>query len=135
MPISLTNATASLLKGIAPDDHSPIYVTVNGTLLSSGNATGTPQTSLPTTGWFPINDISDSNIREENHGGYSDERLTFAGSLLHTGANTINFSFRQAGGSGFTHHFIYDYIRLELTGFVPPAPANVTAYAGNNSAL
>lgn len=128
-------ATASLLMGIASDDNSPIYVTVNGTLLSGGNATGTPQTSLPTTGWFPINDISDSNIREENHGGYSDERLTFAGSLLHSGNNTINFSFRQAGGSGFTHHFMYDYLRLELTGYVPPAPASVVAYAGNNAVL
>ena len=129
------SATASVLMGIASDDNSPIYVTVNGTLLSSGNCTGTPQTALPTTGWFPINDISDSNIREENHGGYSDERLTFAGSLLRAGANTINFGFRQAGGSGFTHHFMYDYIRLELTGYVPPAPASVTAYAGNNSVL
>ncbi len=130
-----TSATASILMGIASDDDSPIYVTVNGTLLSGGNATGTPQTSLPTTGWFPINDISDTNIREENHGGYSDERLTFSGSLLHTGNNTINFSFRQAGGSGFTHHFMYDYIRLELTGYVPPAPGSVTAYAGNNCNL
>jgi rhamnogalacturonan endolyase len=130
-----SGATASLLLGIASDDNSPIYVTVNGTLLSGGNTAGTPQTALPTTGWFPINDISDANIREENHGGYSDERLTFAGSLLHAGNNTINFSFRQAGGSGFTHHFMYDYIRLELTGYVPPAPASVTAYAGNNSVL
>ena len=131
----VSGATASLMMGIASDDNSPIYVTVNGTLLSGGNATGTPQTSLPTTGWFPINDISDSNIREENHGGYSDERLTFAGSLLHAGNNTINFSFRQAGGSGFTHHFMYDYIRLEMTGYVPPAPASVSAYPGSNSVL
>jgi rhamnogalacturonan endolyase len=130
-----SGATASVLMGVASDDNSPIYVTVNGTLLSGGNATGTPQTSLPTTGWFPINDISDSNIREENHGGYSDERLTFAGSLLHAGTNTINFSFRQAGGSGFTHHFMYDYVRLELTGYVPPAPSGVTTYAGNSSVL
>jgi len=130
-----SGATASVLMGIASDDDSPIYVTVNGTLLSGGNATGTPQTSLPTSGWFPNNDISDSNIREENHGGYSDERLTFAGSLLQAGNNTINFSFRQAGGSGFSHHFMYDYVRLELTGYVPPAPAGVTAYAGNNAVL
>jgi fibronectin type 3 domain-containing protein/regulation of enolase protein 1 (concanavalin A-like superfamily) len=130
-----TSATASILMGIASDDDSPLYVTVNGTLLSSSNATGTPQTSLPTTGWFPNNDISDSNIREENHGGYSDERLTFSGSLLQAGTNTINFSFRQAGGSGFTHHFMYDYIRLELTGYVPPAPTGVAAYSGNNSVL
>jgi rhamnogalacturonan endolyase len=130
-----TNATASLLMGIASDDNSPIYVTVNGTLLSSGNCTGTPVTSPPTSGWFPNQNISDSNIREENRGGYSDERLTFAGNLLKTGNNTINFSFRQAGGSGFTHHFMYDYIRLELTGYVPPSPTSVTAYAGNNSVL
>jgi rhamnogalacturonan endolyase len=128
-------ATASVLLGIASDDDSPIYVTVNGTLLSGGNATGTPQASLPTSGWFPNNDISDSNIREENHGGYSDERLTFAGSLLHAGNNTINFSFRQAGGPGFSHHFMYDYVRLELTDYVPPAPVGVTAYAGNNAML
>ena len=128
-------ATASILMGIASDDDTPIYVTVNGTLLSGGNATGTPQASLPTSGWFPNNDISDSNIREENHGGYSDERLTFSASLLKVGNNTINFSFRQAGGSGFTHHFMYDYIRLELTGYVPPAPAAITANAGNDSAL
>ena len=128
-----SGAMASVLMGIASDDNTPIYVTVNGTLLSNGNATGTPNTSLPTTGWFPNNNISDSNIREENHGGYSDERLTFAGSLLHAGNNTINFSFRQAGASNFTHHFMYDYVRLELTGYVPPAPAGVTAYAANNA--
>lgn len=128
-------STAYLLLGIASDDNSPLLITVNGTLLSSGNATGTPQTSLPGSGWFPINDNSDTNVREENHAAYSDERLTFAGSLLHAGNNTINFSFRQAGGSGFTHHFIYDYIRLELTGYVPPAPASVTAYPGNNCNL
>ena len=127
--------TASLLMGIASDDNTPIYVTVNNTLLTGGNVTGAPVTSLPGSGWFPANNISDSNIREENHGGYSDERLTFSGGLLRAGANTINFSFRQAGGSGFTHHFIYDYLRLELTGYVPPAPTSVTAYAGNNSVL
>jgi rhamnogalacturonan endolyase len=130
-----SGATAAVLMGIASDDDSPIYVTVNGTLLSGGNATGTPTASLPTSGWFPNNDISDANIREENHGGYSDEWLTFAGNLLHAGNNTINFSFRQAGGSGFTHHFIYDYLRLELTGYVPPAPAGVMAWPGNNCNL
>jgi len=30
---------------------------------------------------------------------------------------------------------MYDYIRLELTGYVPPAPSSVTTYAGNNSVL
>jgi fibronectin type 3 domain-containing protein len=30
---------------------------------------------------------------------------------------------------------MYDYLRLELTGYVPPAPASIAAYAGNNCAL
>ena len=30
---------------------------------------------------------------------------------------------------------MYDYLRLELTGYVPPPPASVAAYAGNNCNL
>ena len=30
---------------------------------------------------------------------------------------------------------MYDYIRLELTGYVPPTPAGIAAYAGNNAVL
>ena len=30
---------------------------------------------------------------------------------------------------------MYDYIRLELTGYVPPPPTSVAAYAGNNCNL
>ena len=32
-------------------------------------------------------------------------------------------------------HAMYDYIRLELTGYVPPAPGSVIAYPGNNCNL
>jgi len=38
-------------------------------------------------------------------------------------------------GGYFANHVMYDYIRLELAGYVPPAPANVAAYAGNNCNL
>jgi autotransporter-associated beta strand protein len=38
-------------------------------------------------------------------------------------------------GGVITNHAMYDYIRLELTGYVPPAPSRVLAYAGNNSTL
>ncbi len=34
-----------------------------------------------------------------------------------------------------TAYLMLDYLRLELSGYVPPAPARVTAYAGNNRAL
>ena len=128
-------STASLLLGIASDDNGPLIVTVNGINLGSGVATGVPTTSLPTTGFFPSYSGSDANIREQNHAAYSDERLTFAGSLLHTGNNTINIAIRMAGGASFFNHAMYDYLRLEMTGYVPPAPASVTAYAGNNSVL
>ena len=42
---------------------------------------------------------------------------------------------RQIGGSYFADHAMYDYLRLELTGYVPPPPASVAAYAGNNCNL
>jgi autotransporter-associated beta strand protein len=38
-------------------------------------------------------------------------------------------------GGYFSNHSMYDYIRLELPGYVPPAPASVAAYAGNNCNL
>lgn len=34
-----------------------------------------------------------------------------------------------------TAFLMLDYLRLELTGYVPPAPSRVTAYAGNNRTL
>ena len=55
------------------------------------------------------------------------------GSLLTAGTNTITIS--MIGGNYFADHIMYDYLRLELTGYVPPPPAGVTAYAGNNSML
>jgi autotransporter-associated beta strand protein len=42
---------------------------------------------------------------------------------------------RQVGGTYFADHAMYDYLRLELTGYVPPAPASVAAYPGNNCNL
>ena len=61
--------------------------------------------------------------------------MTFPASLLHVGANTITISIRQIGGRYFADHVMYDYVRLELTGYVPPPPAGVAAYAGNNCNL
>jgi hypothetical protein len=72
-------------------------------------------------------------VREGNHGAFSDERISFPASLLVSGQNTINIQMRKVNSS--ESHVMYDYIRLELTGYVPPAPAAVTAYPGNHCNL
>jgi len=129
-------ATASLYLGLASDYYSAIIVSING--VNIGNAsgiTGAPNNSFPTTGYYPGYSASDTTIREGNQAAASDERINFPASLLHAGANTINIAIRQIGGSYFADHAMYDYIRLELTGYVPPPPSNVSAYAGNNCNL
>jgi len=69
------------------------------------------------------------------NGMFTDERLTFPANLLVQGSNTLTIALRQTGGSYFADHLMYDYIRLELTGYIPPPPALVNAYPGDNSAL
>jgi len=134
---SLTG-NASLYLGLASDYYAAMIITINGKNISTlSGLTGTPTTSIPSTGYYVGYGSSDGSIREGNNGAFSDERLTFAASALNTGttANTINIAFRQIGGSYFADHAMYDYIRLELAGYVPPAPSTVNAYAGNNSVL
>jgi len=129
---------ATLYLGIASDYYGACELYVNGTNLVSGNGgvTATPA-SLPGSGFIPAYTASDSSIREGCDGAFSDERITFPASLLHSGAtvNTIELGLRQIGGSYFADHFMYDYIRLELPGYIPPAPASATAYPGNGSVL
>jgi autotransporter-associated beta strand protein len=129
---------ASLYLGIASDYYAAIIITVNGHNLGSvSGLSATPNTSVPTTGYYSGYGSSDGSIREGVNGAFSDERLTFPASILFTGTanNVININFRQIGGSYFADHMMYDYIRMELAGYLPPAPSSVTAYAGNNSAL
>jgi autotransporter-associated beta strand protein len=134
-----SGSKASLYLALASDYEGAIIVTVNNTVLVSGSSITATPNSLPSTGYIPAYsgsaDESDATIRQGLHGCYSDERITFPGSMLKAGTNTINLSIRQVGGSYFSDHAMYDYLRLELTGYVPPAPASVTAYAGNNSTL
>jgi autotransporter-associated beta strand protein len=129
------SAVTSLYLGLASDYYGAVEVSVNGTNL--GNVSGVTATpnSLPASGFIPSYTLSDSSIREGCNGAFSDERITFPSSLLVTGSNNIGLSLRQVGGSYFADHFMYDYIRLEMTGYIPPAPANVSAYAGNNAVL
>jgi hypothetical protein len=128
-------AQASLYLSTASDYEAPVILTVNGNNLGSvSGVTGNPIAPV-STGYFPAynNDESDANIREGIHGVFSDNRVTFPGTLLKAGQNTINIGLRSR--AYFANHFIYDYVRLELTGYVPPAPAGVTAWPGNNCNL
>jgi autotransporter-associated beta strand protein len=134
-----TGGTASLYLGVASDYYGAVEVIVNGTNLDSENNSGVTANPnpLPTSGYIPPYTQSDTSIREGCNAAASDERINFPASLLHTGAtvNTITLSLRQIGGSYFADHFMYDYIRLELTGYLPPPPASVSAYSGDNSVL
>ena len=128
------NSTASLFITLAANDADAVILTVNGQNLGSASGVSAAPSSLPTTGYgSPAGD--DTSIREGNHGPVSDERVSFPGTLLVAGVNTINIALRQAGAASFFNHFMYDYVRLELTGYVPPPPASITAYAGNHAVL
>jgi rhamnogalacturonan endolyase len=129
---------ASIYLGLAADYDGAIIFTVNGTNLGNvSGLTATPNAAVPTSGYYVGYATADASIREGVNGAFSDERLTFPASVLHTGTspNIINIGIRQVGGSYFADHAMYDYIRLELAGYVPPAPASVIAYPGNNDAL
>jgi rhamnogalacturonan endolyase len=129
-------ATAALYIGLASDYSAAIIVTVNGQNLGSvQGVTGSPNNSIPTTGYYAGYGRSDTTIREGINAMASDERLTFPASLLHAGTNTITLGIRQTGGSYFADHAMYDYLRLELTGYVPPPPPSVVVYPGNRCNL
>jgi autotransporter-associated beta strand protein len=134
---SSTTGSASLYLGLASDYYGAVIVTINNTNLGSASGVTASPSSIPTSGFIPSYTASDSSIREGSNGAFSDERITFPASLLRTGTNinTISLGLRQIGGSYFADHFMYDYIRLEMTGYVPPPPGSVTAYAGNGSVL
>jgi rhamnogalacturonan endolyase len=131
-------ATASLYIAFAGAYSGPTIVSVNDSNLGSGNGnasgvTATPVTPLTSNGFNPAMSQSDVSVREGNHGAFSDERITFPASLLNAGQNTITINMRKVNSS--ESFIMYDYIRLELTGYVPPPPSGVTAYAGNNCNL
>jgi rhamnogalacturonan endolyase len=115
---SLYIATASSFQG-------PLIVQVNG-----NNIAGS-------VGYDPSYDNSgnqsDATIREGIHGLFADKRLAVSSGFLHQGQNTITINMRK--GAYFANHSMYDYVRLELPGYIPPPPASVTAYAGDNCNL
>ena len=124
---SAPSSNGSLYLALSSDFQSAIIINVNGTLITSSSGYSPAYSSSSSE--------SDSTIREGIHGMYSDNRISVPSSALRQGQNTITISIRQTGGSYFADHAMYDYIRLELPGYVPPAPAGVAAYAGNNCNL
>jgi autotransporter-associated beta strand protein len=135
-----SSQTASLYIGLASNYGDATIASINGNNLgSTSGVTATPNAEASTGYYSPYNQ-SDTTIREGNNGLFADERLTFPATLLRAGSNNITISLRQTGEGNstegyFADHLMYDYIRMELSGYVPPAPASVTAYAGNNAML
>ena len=119
------SGTAALYLALASDYQGPLIIKVNGSDIAGS------------VGYFPdyssSSDQSDATIREGIHGMYSDNRITFSASLLHSGQNTITINMRKS--DYFANHAMYDYVRLEVPNYIPPAPANVSAYASNNGNL
>ena len=111
-------AQASIYIALCSAYQGPLIVTANGSTVGS---------------YTPAWNGSDTTVREGLNADMSDQRLAFSGSLLHSGQNTITIKMNKGGY--FANHVMYDYIRLELTGYVPPPPANMVAYAGNNCNL
>ena len=128
-----TGAQASIYLGLASNYAGPTIVSVNGTNLGSASGVTSVPDANSVNGYFPQYGDCDSTIREGINGMFSDERLTFPGTLLKTGSNTITINMRKGGY--FADHIMYDYMRLEVPGYVPPPPSSVTAYAGNKSVL
>ena len=60
-------------------------------------------------------------------------RTNIPSGYFQAGLNTVTFTMRKSGY--LANHTMYDYVRLELPGYLPPAPASVRAFAGNNGNL
>lgn len=133
LPNAPTSGTSAFLYlGIASDETGPVIVKVNNTTLdsSSSGVTAAPDSISTSQGFFvPSAYENDAMIRMSSHGIFCDERLTFPTTLLKAGTNTITLNMRKGGY--FANSAMYDYVRLELPGYIPPAPAKLTTIAGS----
>ena len=122
---------ASIYLALAGNDGDKVIVSVNGTNLGdAAGVTGTPNAVLPAGFAPPYSDTS--SIHFSDHGPFCDERIAFPTELLHTGKNTITITMDSRKMVSF---LMVDYLRLELPGYVPPAPADAAAFAGNKRVL
>jgi rhamnogalacturonan endolyase len=117
------DAQASLYFAFAADFQGPIVVTVNNLNVTK-----------PANGFDPAyatnHHACDAMVRMSSQGVFCDYRLNFPANTLHAGTNEIDLGMRRGGY--FSNSVLYDYLRLELTGYVPPAPAGLTASRVNN---
>jgi fibronectin type 3 domain-containing protein len=122
---------ASLYLAMAGNDGKSILVTVNGTPVQEvPGAIGSP---LPLTadGFCPP--YSDtSSIHFSDHGPFGDQRITFPAAALKHGRNALTLTMNTRKMTAF---LMVDYLRLELQGYVPPAPPVVEALPGNGQIL
>jgi rhamnogalacturonan endolyase len=133
-PSVTTGVNASLYIGLTSEYQTPVVVKLNGTNLGTASgATSTPNGNS-TNGYNPPYS-DDTSIREGINSMFSDERITFPASLLKSGTNINTITINENAGSNAEGHIMYDYIRLELPGYVPPPPASVQAFDGNSSVL
>ncbi len=122
---------ASLYIALAGNDGDKVIVAINGANLgATAGVTGSPNVMQPEGFAPPYSDTS--SIHFTDHGPFCDERITFPAELLHAGKNTLSITMDSRKMVSF---LMVDYLRLELPGYVPPAPADVAAFAGNNRVL
>ncbi len=130
------SAKTALYAAIAGDNGGEVVFSVNGQDLDTASGvTVSPAGSLLSTGFSPPpygNYMDNSSIHMGVHGPFEDVRINFPSTLLHQGANTITIAMNKVG---YSYNVMLDYLRLELQGFVPPAPTSVTVYPGNNRNL
>jgi hypothetical protein len=127
------DAKASLYLACAGDESGGVIVSINGTNLGSAPGVTAAPNPMTEAGFDPPATYDDDSAEHySDHGPFFDQRINFPGSLLHAGANTL--SIQVAGKKGMPY-LMLDYLRLELTGYVPPAPASVSALAGNGRNL
>jgi autotransporter-associated beta strand protein len=109
-------AQASLYMGIAADYQGPVKVVVNGHTITSGTT--------------PPSGSDDTMIRLGIHGVFSDVRLSIPIGDLQAGQNEMDFTMTATGST--EKSVMYDYLRLELSSYIPPPPANLTATVNNS---
>jgi rhamnogalacturonan endolyase len=118
---------ASFYLACAGNDGKSVIITVNGTNLGDAPAVIAEPNPLTQQGFCPA--YSDtSSIHFSDHGPFCDERITFPASHLHAGRNALSITMDTRN---LTAYLMVDYLRLELSGYVPPPPVNVHATAGN----
>jgi rhamnogalacturonan endolyase len=110
-----SGAAASLYLGFAADYQGPVKVVVNGNTLTSGIT--------------PPSGSDDTMIRLGIHGVFSDVRLSVPASDLQSGQNEMDFTMNSTGST--ERSAMYDYLRLELSSYLPPPPVGLTATVSN----